>query len=102
MDIKPGNNPRIIERFMKGLRILNFNLETQYATERINKVEIMHTKTETITVFLIQSGNAPLTPLISMVNKSTKLSNPILLGKKLETTLPFKPVPSTFKSVLNA
>ena len=60
IDIKPGNKPKIIERFINGLRILNLSLEMQYATDKMSNVEIMQTKTETINVLSIHLGKAYL------------------------------------------
>ena len=40
------NYPRIIARFMKGLRILNLSRDIQYATESTNTVEMMHENTD--------------------------------------------------------
>ena len=60
IDINPGNKPKIIERFINGLRILNLSLEMQYATDKMSNVEIMQTKTETINVLSIHLGKAYL------------------------------------------
>ena len=46
IDMKAGNNPRIIARFMKGLRILNLSRDILYATESTNTVEMIHENTE--------------------------------------------------------
>ena len=46
IDMKAGNNPRIIASFMKGLRILNLSRDIQYATESTNTVEMIHENTE--------------------------------------------------------